>query len=262
MRNRKVVKMLTWVFSLFLFIGLLFIIKYQRRNMYCNDFLVKIDSPNSKSFVTNEEITRKLADNGFLPDSLKIKDIDLNELESVIISDPFVKAVDFSFSFDGNLYIKIFEKEPLIRIFTKNKSSFFLCTDGTIVPADLDGAAHVPVANGNITIPNVKSVINKSVIEQDTISSCMKDLYQLTTLILKNDFLKSQIEQIYVLDNGEYQLIPKLGNHIIEFGKPEDLKSKLENLEVFYTKGINQVGWNKYDKISLKFNNQVVCTKN
>ena len=28
-----------------------------------------------------------------------------------------------------------------------------------------------------------------------------------------------------------------------------------------FEKGLNQVGWNKYSRISLEFNNQIICTK-
>ena len=38
-------------------------------------------------------------------------------------------------------------------------------------------------------------------------------------------------------------------------------QEKFEKLKTFYEKGLNQVGWNKYSRISLEFNNQIICTK-
>ena len=38
-------------------------------------------------------------------------------------------------------------------------------------------------------------------------------------------------------------------------------EEKFEKLKTFYEKGLNQVGWNKYSRISLEFNNQIICTK-
>jgi cell division protein FtsQ len=52
-----------------------------------------------------------------------------------------------------------------------------------------------------------------------------------------------------------------VGEHIIFLGKPGNYDSKFERLETFYKKGLNQIGWNKYSRISLEFENQIICTK-
>ena len=36
----------------------------------------------------------------------------------------------------------------------------------------------------------------------------------------------------------------------------------LDRLRKFYIYGLNQVGWNKYNYISVEFNNQIICKKN
>jgi cell division protein FtsQ len=82
----------------------------------------------------------------------------------------------------------------------------------------------------------------------------------LSQYIDKNDFLKAQIEQIYLNDEKEFELIPKIGNNTILFGDTEDMKEKFEKLIVFYRKGLNTIGWNKYKFINLKFKNQIVCS--
>jgi cell division protein FtsQ len=60
---------------------------------------------------------------------------------------------------------------------------------------------------------------------------------------------------------GEFELIPRVGAHIIEFGKAEDIEEKFEKLWILYNEGFYNTGWNQYDKISLKYKNQAVCTK-
>ena len=35
----------------------------------------------------------------------------------------------------------------------------------------------------------------------------------------------------------------------------------LEIFKAFYEKGLNNVGWNNYTKINIKFENQIICTK-
>ena len=69
------------------------------------------------------------------------------------------------------------------------------------------------------------------------------------------------ILRINVLPGKEIELIPRVGNHIIYLGKLEHFEDKLGRLKTFYEKGLNQVGWNKYSRISLEFGNQIICTK-
>ena len=74
-------------------------------------------------------------------------------------------------------------------------------------------------------------------------------------------FWKSQIEQVYVNNKGEYELIPRVGGHLIKLGSHSGYQKKLRNLKAFYLKGLNNVGWNQYLEINLKYDNQIICTK-
>ena len=80
--------------------------------------------------------------------------------------------------------------------------------------------------------------------------------------IMQNDpFWNQMIEQINVTDRGNVELIPRMGDHIVNLGKPENYQDKLYRLKVFYENGLSKIGWNKYSKIDLEFNNQIVCTR-
>ena len=50
-------------------------------------------------------------------------------------------------------------------------------------------------------------------------------------------------------------------NHRIVLGSFADFEEKLDNLRLFYEKAIPKVGWEKYSIISLKYKDQIVCTK-
>ena len=79
---------------------------------------------------------------------------------------------------------------------------------------------------------------------------------------LKNDrFWRNQIEQIHVTAKQEFVMVPRVGNHLIEIGKADNLERKFGKLKEFYIEGLNKVGWNKYATISLKYENQIVCKK-
>jgi cell division protein FtsQ len=89
----------------------------------------------------------------------------------------------------------------------------------------------------------------------------MTGLYKLAKYISHDPFLKAQIDQIYVTELNEFELIPRVGNHVIMLGTADDLDDKFRKLIVFYHLGLNKIGWNKYNVINIKFKNQVVCSK-
>jgi cell division protein FtsQ len=60
---------------------------------------------------------------------------------------------------------------------------------------------------------------------------------------------------------GQIELIPLAGEHLIILGDTSDIEGKMKRLELFYEEGLNKTGWDKYSKIDLSYNNQVVCTK-
>ena len=79
--------------------------------------------------------------------------------------------------------------------------------------------------------------------------------------ISKDAFLDSFIDQIFVNEHGEIELVPKLGDHTIIMGNGPEIREKLENLRSFYLQVMNKIDWNTYKTINLKFKNQVVCSK-
>ena len=70
-----------------------------------------------------------------------------------------------------------------------------------------------------------------------------------------------QIDQIYINENNEVQLIPRVGDHLIVLGNFDRYEQKLEKLRKFYLFGLNETSWNIYSKIDLRFKDQVVCTR-
>ena len=60
---------------------------------------------------------------------------------------------------------------------------------------------------------------------------------------------------------GEIQLVPRVGDHLLILGTADNVESKLERLMNFYEKGLDNVGWNKYRSVSVAYENQVVCKK-
>jgi cell division protein FtsQ len=120
----------------------------------------------------------------------------------------------------------------------------------------------VLVVNGNIHSPfKVGSPVNLLELEDDRWQKRLKDIYELSMFISQNELWEAHIEQVYINQSGEYELVPRIGPHIIILGEIDDYREKFEKLEIFYKEGLNRIGWNQFIKINLKYKDQVVCTK-
>ena len=52
-----------------------------------------------------------------------------------------------------------------------------------------------------------------------------------------------------------------MGDHTIVLGRPGNYAYKFSKLRNFYEKGLSEVGWDRYSRINIDYNNQVVGTK-
>lgn len=73
----------------------------------------------------------------------------------------------------------------------------------------------------------------------------LKNVLKLTRFIHNNTFWNAQIEQISVADNGSYVLIPKLGDHKIEFGGIDNMEEKISQAGNFLCGWIELCGLGK-----------------
>jgi cell division protein FtsQ len=191
--------------------------------------------------------------------------IDLAAIERSLKTQQIIRYAEVFITEPGVLHIDISQKTPLVRIFNRFGQGYYLDGQGNVMPLSQIFSPFVIVANGFIAEPFIiDQTMNIFEVRHDSLSRAQKtvyDVYRLAEFISKDAFWNSQIEQIYVTSQCEYELIPRVGSHIIELGRAEDLSEKFENLKILYLQGFNNLGWNQYEKISLKYKNQVVCTK-
>jgi|TARA_B100001971_G_C18133646_1_gene506273 cell division protein FtsQ len=249
-------------------IGLLtltgFIVNYNKSNQV-SDIEVNIYRNSELGFLNSGEILHELNRIKNLPlnpevvDSLIINKLETDKIENVLTNNPYIDEVDSYFTVDGRLLINIKEKEPIIRIYDSGNEGFYIDNNGDIFPISRQFAPRVIIANGYIKdkITNFNSNITDSIYS----SSFLQELFYLTQLINQNELLKAQINQIYVNSKGEYDLIPELGNHLVQFGTFDNAQIKLRNLDAYYRKSLKTDDWDIYKTINLTYKDQIVCTK-
>lgn len=81
-----------------------------------------------------------------------------------------------------------------------------------------------------------------------------------------DNFWRAQIVQINVTDSKGYDLpqveiVPRVGRHIVCLGNIEQAEQNLDKLILFYQKALAWEGWDEYNYIDLRYENQIVCSK-
>jgi len=191
-----------------------------------------------------------------------MSEINLNLLEESIRRNPYVRNAEVYSTTDGVLHIDVFERIPVVRIISGSGSSYYLDDEGYIFPARGGISSHVLIANGYFTFSNqLNKIRNIAEIDEEEDYSEWFEVHRLAGFIVADPFWEKQVVQLYYNREGDFELIPRVGAHQVIFGKIDNMEYKFWKLKTLYNEGFSYEGWNKYEKINLKFNNQVICTK-
>ena len=194
-------------------------------------------------FISKREILRLLNNKKLSPIGKKINEINVRELEEELKKHPLIGNTECYRTPGNRIGIEITQRVPILRVMAANGEQYYI-----------DDKAHtMPVPNSAANVAIVTGHVDKAF--------ATKELYEFGMFLQKNPLWKAQIQQINVTTAKELELVPQVGDHIIFLGKPNHYENKFERLKTFYKKGLNEIGWNKYSRISLEFDNQIICTK-
>lgn len=213
------------------------------KDVACTGMELSIEDDINYGFIDSVEIGKILKKKGLNPKGKRLGDINVRELETALSQNPFIREAECYITSGGKIGIDIYQRIPLMRIMSSNGDDYYIDHEGKIMSV-LGKSVHVAIATGFI---DRKFAQNK--------------LYELGKFIQNDPFWKAQVEQINVTTKQEFEIVPRVGDHILFLGKGGDYQEKFRKLRIFYNEALNQVGWNKYERISIEFNNQIICTK-
>ncbi|MBA4322321.1 MAG: hypothetical protein C0408_05825 [Odoribacter sp.] len=225
----------------------------------CGGISISIDDSSDYRFVTKREITNLITQNNTRIFGQPIRDIALSEIEGRIIRLRELKKTEAFTTIDGILHVSVDQRNPIMRVIAGG-GDYYVDDEGIVIRRRGLYTPRLHVVGGNIRItgPMLNGV---SVLDTGIKNSILKDIYQFVNYINRDNFWSAQIDQIYVDNDDEIDLIPRLGNNVIHLGTIENFEGKLRNLQAFYKKVLPEVGWNKYELINLEFKDQIVCRK-
>ncbi len=259
--TKKILNISAWIIFAITIVITLSFVNNSKNEMLLKKAIVNIDYETENRFVSEQDILNQIIKQNDTI-SNKIKDFNILAIEKKLNNNAAIQKAQVYKTIDGKIVADIKQRRPIARIFSNNES-YYIDEKGKLMPLSTKYTARVLVVNGNIKESFAKNYLYNLNYLPDSIASktLLDDIYKIAEYIDKSKFWKSQIEQMYVNKDLEFDLIPKVGNHKIVFGRAKDIDEKFNKLMVFYKKGLKKTGWNEYSKINLKYKNQVVCTK-
>lgn len=194
-------------------------------------------------FISGREVKRIMERAGFRPVGKPLGSLNTENMERVLEKNQLIRRAECYKTPSGLLRIDIRQRVPILRVMGIN-GDFYIDNTGNDMPVSTNFTSYLPVATGYADREFAR-----------------KELFPMARFLQKDPFWNAQIEQIHVLPDHTIELIPRIGDQVIYLGKSDHFERKLENLFLFYRKAMPKAGWDKYEKINLKFEDQVICTR-
>ena len=172
----------------------------------------------------------------------RIGDINIPELEKKLNKLPAVDSANVFLNLNGNLHLDIKQRVPAFRL-NKNGNDFYVDEKGTEFPISKNYSFPCMLVTGDVD----KSEYIK--------------LAELVDKIDRDEFSKKYFIGISK-EKENYNLLTSQGNYKVEIGDLENINLKVKGFKTFVEKHLVYQEPEKYTKISLKYDNQIVTTLN
>ena len=184
----------------------------------------------------------------------RLLDIPLEKIEKTLKKLPYVSKASVHLDMDGIMAINIAQREVVMRVINKNGREYYIDLNGLKVPTTLKYVPHVMIATGNIEegYKNPLDSVNTSLV---------KDLFRVTQFIEKDELWNNQVVQVFVNNDRDIELVPRVGNQQLIIGTADSLEQKFSLLRTFYKEIIPKVGVDAYNKVNVKYAGQIICEK-
>ena len=234
----------------------------RRHELVCTSVKINIVDSALRRFVTAVDILQMVDNRSQKLAGIRFDSIHIPKIAQRLGDFAPIRRANIYKTIGGTIHIDVMQREPVLRVINRYGESFYLDDQGDLLPHFGRYCAHVMVANGYVNLRPEQKNYNVFATEVTLGKrNVMRELFELAVYINDDRFWKAQIQQIYVNEDGEFELIPLVGAHVIVFGTFDKPDMKFSRLESFYRNGLNIKGWNTYNVINLKYEGQIVATK-
>ena len=220
-----------------------FIASNHNEDNVCQNVKIEISFSTEKSLITQNDVYNLLGFENGKTDMIgkTLGQLKINDMEKKLLKNTTIKKAEVYMGMGGILQIEITQRTPIFRVMPSTKNGYYVCDDRVKIPLSSNFTPDLIPITGFVS---------------DKID---KSLYSVVGFVNNNSFWKAQIQQFFVHQNQDISFIPTTGVHEVIIGDTTNLDEKFKKLEIFYKKGLNKIGWDKYKIINLKYKGQVIC---
>ena len=219
----------------------------------CSDYTITIRGTQNNFFIDEKDITKLLITaTGSDLKGKKLTEINLQQLEELLRDNVWIQNAELWFDNRNVLHVLVNEREPVARIFTSTNNSFYIDSTEKTMPLSDKMSARVPVFTN---FPDVKTLTAKD-------SLLLNDVKRTAVYIMNNPFWMSQVAQIDITPEGNFEMIPVVGNHLVKLGDGKEIEKKFNRLMIFYKQVLSRSGFETYKTVDVQYEGQVIGTKN
>lgn len=202
-------------------------------------------------FMDEMEIKALLAEQG-VQQGVPIIGLNLVKIEQSLSNIKWVKNAEIFIDNKQEVQVRIEQRIPVARIFTASGGSFFIDSSAKQLPLKQLTVMRLPVIT---SFPSDQEQLSKPD------SALLSHVLKLAMLIRKDSFFSAQVAQVNIASNGDLEIIPSLGDHLVLLGSIENIEDKLNRLYTFYKKVWIQSGINAYQVLDCRFDHQIIALK-
>jgi len=219
----------------------------------CTDVVISFKNKEGALYTSKWQIERMLDEKGLsVLKGKSVKNFDLRAMEEKLEKDPWIKNAELFFDNKRVLRVNIEENQPIARLFTLKGNTFYLDSNLKRLPLNERHTPRLPVFTG---FPGDRYPwIGKD-------SVMMNDVKQMALFLNNDPFWMAQIDQCDINAQRSFELIPKMGDHLIIFGDGKNIPERFRKLAIFYQQVLAKTGFNTYKDINVQFEGQIVATK-
>jgi cell division protein FtsQ len=224
-----------------------------RNSKTCKGYRIDIEGPAGESFIDRKEVLSLLGASKVEKwQGRPILSFDLRHMESALEKNAWIQDAQLFFDNNGVLRVNVTGREPVVRLFMTDGNSCYMDSSGVQLPLPDKFPVKLPVFTG-YPAPGIRL--------HGADSALTGQIRKMGIYIGKDPFWMAQIAQINIRPDRSFDLVPVIGNHLVEFGDGNDYEQKFHRLFVFYKEVSSRTGFDKYSRIDVQYAGQVIGTK-
>jgi len=217
----------------------------------CSDIVIRIDNLQENYFVDDNDVLLLMTNGGnevIIGESFD--ELNLKEIENRVKKEPFIKNVQIFRDLKGFMLVEVELRRPFARVIS-NTANNYIAIDGTVLPVSNKYNTRALILTGEY--------FEKLEIKNLNDTEEGQSIYKMLQFINNNKFWKAQIAQIEIDNNLDMLIQPQITKQMVEFGTPTEFEKKFKKLRIFYKQILPQKGWNAYERVNLKYKDQIIA---